>query len=43
MSDTPTEIHRPPPALGQHTEEVLRDELGYIAQQIAALRREGVI
>ncbi len=32
-----------PPILGQHTAEVLRDELGYSDAEIAALRRDGVI
>ncbi len=33
----------PPPALGQHTEAVLRELLGYPAERVAALREEGVI
>lgn len=32
-----------PPTFGQHTEAVLRDELGYGDAEIAALRRAGVI
>jgi crotonobetainyl-CoA:carnitine CoA-transferase CaiB-like acyl-CoA transferase len=32
-----------PPALGQHTAAVLRDELGLGEEEIAALRRQGVI
>jgi crotonobetainyl-CoA:carnitine CoA-transferase CaiB-like acyl-CoA transferase len=32
-----------PPALGQHTVAVLRDELGYSDAEIAALRQDGVI
>lgn len=33
----------PPPALGQHTEPVLREWLGYSPERIEALRRAGVI
>ena len=32
-----------PPTLGQHTAQVLRDELGYSEREIVALRRAGVI
>jgi crotonobetainyl-CoA:carnitine CoA-transferase CaiB-like acyl-CoA transferase len=32
-----------PPTLGQHTAEVLRDELGYSEREIERLRRDGVI
>jgi crotonobetainyl-CoA:carnitine CoA-transferase CaiB-like acyl-CoA transferase len=32
-----------PPLLGEHTEEVLRERLGYDAARIAALREEGAI
>jgi crotonobetainyl-CoA:carnitine CoA-transferase CaiB-like acyl-CoA transferase len=32
-----------PPTLGQHTVEVLRDELGYSESEIAALRQDGII
>jgi crotonobetainyl-CoA:carnitine CoA-transferase CaiB-like acyl-CoA transferase len=35
-------IDRPPPALGEHTDEVLR-EAGYDAAEIAAMREEGVV
>lgn len=34
---------RPPPLLGQHTDEVLGELLGYDAEQIAALRDQGAI
>jgi len=43
MSETPTGIHRPPPLLDQHTEEVLREALGYDDARLAALRAEGAI
>lgn len=35
--------HRAPPQLGQHTDEVLRDELGLDDGAIAALRARGVV
>jgi formyl-CoA transferase len=43
LSATPTRYDMPPPLLGQHTEEVLRDVLGHSAAQIAALREKGII
>jgi crotonobetainyl-CoA:carnitine CoA-transferase CaiB-like acyl-CoA transferase len=43
FSDTPASVRRPPPLLGEHTEEILREELGLDAAAIAALRRDGVI
>jgi len=43
LSDTPASIRRAPPLLGQHTEEILRGELGYDDARIAALRRDKVI
>ncbi len=42
LKDTPPVLHRAPPALGQHTDEVLT-ELGLDAAQRAALRQAGVI
>lgn len=43
MSKTPPEALRHPPLLGEHTEAVLADTLGYDAEKIAALRGKGVI
>ena len=43
FSDTPAGIRRAPPLLGQHTEAVLRAELGFSDARIAALRQEKVI
>jgi crotonobetainyl-CoA:carnitine CoA-transferase CaiB-like acyl-CoA transferase len=43
FSDTPASIRRAPPLLGQHTEAVLRDELGFSDARITALRAEKVI
>lgn len=40
---TPADIRSAPPPLGYHTDVVLRDLLGYDADRIAALRRNGVI
>jgi len=43
LSDTPTTLRYAPPALGQHTEEVLRDFLKLAPQDVAALRAKGVV
>ncbi len=43
LSDTPTTLRHAPPALGQHTDEVLRERLGLDAQQLQALRVKGVV
>ena len=43
FSGTPGAIRRAPPLLGQHTEEVLGEELGISAARIAQLRAEKVI
>jgi formyl-CoA transferase len=43
FSHTPAEIRRPPPMLGQHTEEVLTSLLGYTAEEAASLRERGAI
>ncbi|MFN3332255.1 MAG: CaiB/BaiF CoA transferase family protein [Caldilinea sp.] len=40
---TPAQIHSAPPPLGYHTDEVLRDLLGYDADRIAELRQRTVI
>ena len=42
LVDTPPVLNRPPPALGQHTHEVLQG-LGLDAAAIAALRARGVV
>lgn len=41
-SETPAAIRLPPPLLGEHTDEVLVEVLGYGSEQIEGLRREGV-
>lgn len=43
LSRTPGKVRIPPPDLGQHTEEVLRRFLGLTAEEVAALRNEGVV
>ncbi|HYP85123.1 CaiB/BaiF CoA-transferase family protein [Variovorax sp.] len=42
LADTPPVLRRAPPALGQHTDEVLA-ELGLSPEQIVALRAGGVV
>ena len=40
---TPPSVRRPPPTLGQHTEEILESELGLDGRAIAVLRQDKVI
>jgi formyl-CoA transferase/CoA:oxalate CoA-transferase len=42
FSDTPVSYRRPPPRLGEHTDEVLKS-LGYTEAEIGALGQEGAI
>ena len=43
MSATPPSHDMPPPLLGQHTQEVLRDLLGQSEEQIEILKSKGVV
>ena len=43
LSETPGEVYAPAPLLGQHSEEVLREILGYSNEEINKLKIEGVI
>jgi len=43
LSETPGEVYAPAPLLGEHTEEILGDLLGYSAEEIAELKEVGVI
>jgi succinate--hydroxymethylglutarate CoA-transferase len=43
FSDTACSVRRPPPTLGQHSDEILSGELGLDAKAIARMRREKVI
>jgi alpha-methylacyl-CoA racemase len=40
LSRTPADVHRPAPALGEHTAEVLQDA-GYSAEEVQALEQSG--
>lgn len=43
LRETPPVVERPAPLLGQHTEQVLTEILGYSAEQVEELTREGVL
>jgi crotonobetainyl-CoA:carnitine CoA-transferase CaiB-like acyl-CoA transferase len=42
FSATPVQYNRPPPRLGQHTDQVLRDELGLEEAEVERLRSLGI-
>ena len=43
MSRTPTEVRAAAPVIGQHTDEVLTQLLGYSSDQVARLREQGAL
>jgi len=43
LSETPADYRRPPPVLGEHTDEVLEEVLGLSAARLGELRAKGVI
>ena len=43
LSATPPTYRRPPPLLGEHTDEILSEVLGLDSAEIADLRQRGVI
>jgi formyl-CoA transferase len=43
FSRTPAQAHRPPPLLGEHTEEVLVELLGYSPEEVQNLYKRGVV
>jgi formyl-CoA transferase len=43
FSETPVQHDAPPPTLGQHTDEVLKDVLKKTPSEIARLRSEGIV
>jgi crotonobetainyl-CoA:carnitine CoA-transferase CaiB-like acyl-CoA transferase len=43
LSGTPGAVRRPPPALGEHTEKILREDLGLAPSQVSAMAAAGVV
>ncbi len=43
LSQTPAEVRLPPPLLGEHTDKVLTELLGYSPEQVSVLRERGAI
>jgi len=43
LSRTPVRLEQHPPLLGQHTDEVLTEHLGYSPDQVGRLRDEGIV
>jgi glutaryl-CoA transferase len=43
LSDTEGCVRRPPPALGEHTEQILTGDLGLTSSDVTALREAGVV
>lgn len=43
FSESRLRDYEPPPMLGQHTDDILKDRLGYDQEKLAALRKDGVI
>jgi crotonobetainyl-CoA:carnitine CoA-transferase CaiB-like acyl-CoA transferase len=43
LSATPGAVLRPPPALGEHTDDILTGDLGLAASQVTEMRAAGVI
>ena len=43
LSKTPVEVRMPPPTLGQHTAEILRDRLQLDSEAVDQLRQKGII
>jgi crotonobetainyl-CoA:carnitine CoA-transferase CaiB-like acyl-CoA transferase len=43
LSDTPGSVRTAPPTLGEHTDRVLREDLGMSSEEIVRLRAEGAI
>jgi crotonobetainyl-CoA:carnitine CoA-transferase CaiB-like acyl-CoA transferase len=43
LAETPTTVRHPPPRLGEHTRQILQDDLGLPADEVDALVRAGVV
>lgn len=43
MSDIEQQVYNPPPLLGEHTEMILKDILGYSSEKIAGLRGKNIV
>lgn len=43
FSETPVDYKLPPPRLGEHTEDVLQELLGFAYEKIISLKQRGVI
>ncbi len=43
LSETPWQVDRPAPLLGEHNEEILSARLGYTEEELASMRTSGVI
>ena len=43
LQDTPGAVRVPPPTLGQHTDQILRGDLGYGAEDIERLRQDSAV
>jgi crotonobetainyl-CoA:carnitine CoA-transferase CaiB-like acyl-CoA transferase len=43
LSETPGSVRSAPPALGQHTNQILQQDCGLSAAEIEALRKDAVI
>jgi crotonobetainyl-CoA:carnitine CoA-transferase CaiB-like acyl-CoA transferase len=43
LSETPGSVRTAPPTLGQHTDQILRTDIGLSAAEIAALRASAAV